>query len=163
MPQLDPTWFASQLFWLFVAFVTLYVLLARFLLPPIMEVMERRAATLTSDMEGAQRSKTEAEKARDHYERTLADARARSQHLIDGVMHEHKVKSEQAEKALDEQIAAKLKEADRRIAGKKQELMEALTPATAEMTALIVEKLTQRSPSEDKVKSAVGLLAKGRA
>lgn len=163
MPQLDPTWFASQLFWLLVAFVTLYVVLSRFLLPPIMEVMERRKSTLESDMEGAQRFKSEAEKARDHYERTLADARMRSQHLIDGVMNEHKVKAEQAEKSLDDQITAKLKEAERRISAKKQELMEALTPATAEMTALIVEKLTNRSPSDDKVKSAVGSLAKGRA
>jgi len=163
MPQLDPTWFASQLFWLFVAFMTLYVVLSRFMLPPLLEVMERRKATVDSDLQGAERFKTEAEKARDHYERTLADARLRSQQLIDTVMQEHKAKSEQASKALDDQIAAKLKEADRRISAKKQELMEALTPATAEMTALIVEKLTQRSPNKEEVKTTVGGLSKGRA
>lgn len=163
MPQFDPTWFASQLFWLVVAFAVLYTALARFLLPPLMDMMDRRRAAVDSDTALAQHCKSEAEQARDSYERALAEARAKSQQLVNAVMEEQKQKSEQASHQLEAQISAKLKDAERRISAKKQELMDALTPATAEMTALIVEKLTQRSPSEEKVKSAVGGLAKGRS
>ena len=162
MPQLDPTWFASQLFWLFVSFALLYYLLAKVILPPLMDAMERRQNTVDSDISVAQSCKTQAEEARQQYERTLAEARANSQQLIDSVMVEHKAKSEQAARELEKQIAAKIKESERKIVTKKQELMDALTPTTAEMTALIVEKLTQRSPANDKVKMAIGDLSKGR-
>ena len=50
MPQLDPTWFASQLFWLAITFVTLYVVLSRFVLPPLLEIIARRAQTAQDDM-----------------------------------------------------------------------------------------------------------------
>lgn len=162
MPQLDPTWFASQLFWLFVSFVLLYLVLSRVVLPPLLGIMAERKTTMDGDVARAQVLTDEAEKARKQYEHALAEAREKSQQLIDTAMLEHKQKSEQANKALDEKIAGQIKEAQRKIAAGKQELMEALTPATAEMTALIVEKLTQHSPGDDKVLSIFSKLSKGR-
>lgn len=162
MPQLDPTWFASQLFWLFVSFSLLYFILAKMILPPLMSIMERRQHAVESDLSQAKSFASEAEAAKELYERTLAQARANSQQLIDAVAHEFKAKSELASKELEETIAAKLKEAERKISAKKQELMDALTPTTAEMTALIVEKLTQSTPAKDKIKSALAESSKGR-
>lgn len=160
MPQLDPVWFSSQLFWLVASFGLLYFLLARVILPPLLEVMARRKQTVEGDLGTAQRAKTAAEEARQAYERTLADARARSQALVNEAMLEHKAKAEKASKELDEQIAKKLAEAEKRIGDAKQKLLDGLTPAAAELASLIVEKLTHRTPANDKVSSIITELSK---
>src|SRR4051812_21405716 len=115
MPQLDSTWFASQLFWLLVSFAALYFLLARLVLPPLQGVLARRAQVMATDLDTAQRAKSQAEEARQAYERTLAEARARSQALIADAMREHKAKAEQAGKELDAQIAQRLADAEKKI------------------------------------------------
>jgi len=161
MPQLDPTWFASQLFWLFVSFAALYMLLSRVMLPPVLAIMAKRKETVDTDLSDAQSFKTLAEQAKDQYERTMIEARARSQQLLTDAMLDQKSRGEQSAKELDSQIAAKLREAEKKISLKKQELKDSLTPTTAELTAIIVEKITQRTPGDEKIKAVLAPLTKG--
>jgi len=163
MPQLDPTWFASQLFWLFIAFAALYFILARKILPPLQGILAQREQTISSDLDQAQSSKNQAEKAREEYERTLAEARSRAQQLINEAALAQKAKAEQAGKDMDQQVSKKLAEAEQKIQAKKRELMDALTPVTAELAGMIVEKLTQRAPTNDKVNAVIGELLKSRS
>ena len=155
MPQLDSTWFASQLFWLLISFVALYAVLSRLVLPPLMEILARRLQTVDGDIERAQRCKSEAEQARQNYERTLAEARARAQQLVSDAVLAQKTAMEEATKELDADIAVKLASAERKIAEAKQKLTDALMPATAEITAMIVEKLTKQTPAPGKLSALV--------
>jgi F-type H+-transporting ATPase subunit b len=160
MPQLDPTWFASQLFWLSITFTVLYFVLARIVLPPLQHIVARREGTIEGDIAMAETLKAEAETARQDYERTLTEARDRAQQLINDVMADHKAKAEASNKDMDAQITAKLDEATRRINAKKKELTDALAPATEELTSLIVEKLTHRNTAKDKIGSVITQLFK---
>jgi F-type H+-transporting ATPase subunit b len=162
MPQLDPTWFASQLFWLAICFVALYFVLSRFVLPPLQEVMARRASTVEGDLSLAQSLKGQAEHARSDYERTLADARERAQAVMNEATESYKAKSETATKETDRQIELKLTDASSRIAAKKEEMIEALAPTMGELTSLIFEKLTQQSANDDKVHRILNELHKSR-
>lgn len=162
MPQLDPTWFASQLFWLTICFVALYTGLSRFVLPPLMDVMARRASTVEDDVSQAQSLKSQAEHARHDYERTLADARERAQAVMNEATESYKVKSEAATKEMNRQIELKLTDASKRITAKKQEMIEALAPTMGELTSIIFEKLTQQKPSSDQVQTILNELHKSR-
>jgi len=162
MPQLDSTWFASQLFWLVIAFGTLYLILSRLVLPPLQEVFARRKQAIEGDIEQAQRLKSQAEKARQDYERMLAEARLAAQKLIDDAMLEHKAGAEQQNKVLDKQLEQQLADAMRKIATRKKELIVALTPTTADLTALIVEKLTQHAPSSEQIERILNELSKNK-
>ena len=148
MPQLDPTWFASQLFWLAITFVALYFVLSRFVLPPLQEIMGRRASTVEGDISQAQSLKVQAEHARVDYERALTDARTRAQALMNEATESYKAKSEAAGKEMDRQIELKLTNATQRIATKKEEMIQALAPSMNELAMLIFEKLTQFKSSE---------------
>jgi len=159
MPQLDPTWFASQLFWLAISFMVLYVLISRVILPPLMKVIGEREDKVNSDLSMAQSYKTQSAQAKDKYEKTMAEARAKAQQLLDDAMLEHKNKAEEAEKKLEQDITAKLREAEERIGAKKQELMTSLEPATNELTATIVEKLLSQKPETDTVATSLKRVA----
>ena len=156
MPQLDPTWFASQLFWLFVTFSVLYLLLSQSVLPPLQKIISSRKAVIDNDLIVAQELKLKAEQAKQSYEETLVKSRATAQALITDAEVASKVRAEDAIKALDTQIAVQSANASTAILGKKQEFMNELIPATAEFSALIVEKLTNHAPSADQVKRALG-------
>ena len=77
-PPFDPTYFASQLFWLAIAFVILYVALDRFILPKIKTTIEDRRDRIADDLDAAAQAKADAEAAGEAYEKSLADARAKA-------------------------------------------------------------------------------------
>ncbi len=155
MPQLDPAWFASQLFWLFVCFTLLYVLLSRVILPPLRGTLERREQTISSDLSAADEAKEKAARAKHDYEHTLAQSREMAQGLINEVLDENKKHAEKTMRSMDVEIGKKLEEATKLIDGKKHELFSKLTPAAGEFAALIAEKITQKPSNTERANSAV--------
>jgi len=155
MPQLDPTWFASQIFWLFACFTLLYVLLSRVVLPPLGSTIERRAQTISSDISAADHAKISAENARSEYDKTLAQSREMAQKLIHEVLDENARHAKQTLHAMDAEIAKKLEESTTRINNRKHELIAGLTPAAAEFAAMIAEKITQKPVSPEQASRVV--------
>src|SRR5690348_11109469 len=82
MPQLDPSTFPPQLFWLAVWFVILYVLMARVGLPRIAVAIEGRRRHREGDLARAAQLKADAEAANAAFERTMAEARAEAQAIL---------------------------------------------------------------------------------
>lgn len=156
MPQLDPTWFASQLFWLVVCFTILYTLLSRLILPPLQGVIMNRKSTIDHDVSKAQQLKSDAELAKQSYEQTLVQSRVQAQDLMNEAAIASKAQAEQSTKTLDAQVAVQLANATKNITEKKQELMANLMPQVSEFSAIIVEKLTNKKPSEEQLKKALG-------
>ena len=76
MPQLDPTTWIAQLFWLIVTFVALYFVLSRSILPRIANVMEARQSKIDDDLDRAAASKQEADGVLAEYEKALAEGSA---------------------------------------------------------------------------------------
>ncbi len=162
MPQLDPTWFASQLFWLFVCFVALYVVLSRVILPPILSIVGQRTQTITTNISQAESFRSEAARAQQDYEQALAQSREMSQSLIAEVLAENKKHAEVAEKKLGGEIVNKLAEARARINGRKHELIGTLTPAAAEFAGMIAEKIVAQPVNQDHASRAVMDLIKAK-
>ena len=76
-PPFNKQTFPSQLLWLTLTFVALYLLMARIALPRIDSLLERRRQRIAGDLAEAQRLKGESDAAIAAYEKSLADARGR--------------------------------------------------------------------------------------
>lgn len=162
MPQLDPSSFPSQLFWLTVSFVALYVLLARFVLPRIHDVLEYRKEHVGKDLEKAAQFKQEAEMAKQRYEKALAEARAQSQELLISTTQMLDREKQNQEAELEKILAKKLTEAEAAIAKSRSEVLDKLRPVSAELAAIIVEKLVHHKPNAEDIQSALSILDKQR-
>ncbi|MDF1768482.1 F0F1 ATP synthase subunit B' [Maricaulis sp.] len=112
-PPFDPTYFASQLFWLTIFFVILYVALDRFILPKIKTTIEDRRDRIADDLDAAAQAKADAEAAGEAYEKSLAEARTKA-HVI----------AADTRKALDAEIAKETAGVEAELAT-KQETAEA--------------------------------------
>lgn len=160
MPQLDFATYSSQIFWLFVTFVTLYFMLARSLLPRVHEVMESRQSKIAHDMDRAEQLRHEAEEARANYEKALADSRMKAQSLIaeSSALMEKSAHTRHAE--LDAKLAHQLEEAEANIAMAKTQALARLAPVSKELTQQIIEQLTGQKSPAGKVSETVDRLIK---
>ena len=57
MPQLDPTYWASQAFWLILIFTVLYISIAKFYLPKIKNNLDDRENKIKDDLDDANKFK----------------------------------------------------------------------------------------------------------
>ena len=74
MPQLDTTSYLGQIFWLFISFCTMYILMARFALPHVRTILERREEVIHNNLEQASQTKASAEDIKISYDNALRQA-----------------------------------------------------------------------------------------
>ena len=75
MPQLDPTYWASQAFWLVLIFTTLYISIAKFYLPKIKNNLDDRQNKIKDDLDDANKFKELSEIKLKEYEKILEEAK----------------------------------------------------------------------------------------
>ena len=154
-PPFNPTTFASQLFWLVIAFVVLYVLMAKLALPRIGAIIESRQKRIADDLAGAASLKAESDAAIAAYEKALAEARARAQAIANETRDKQAAAAEVTRKRLEGELNAKLAEAEKTIAATKQAAMLNVRGIAADATKAIVERLIGKAPSDSAVDAAV--------
>ena len=163
MPQLDPTSYPSQLFWLTVTFLMLYVVLARFILPRIYHVLETRQERITHDLDRAESFKEEAQEARKSYEAALAEARNNAGRLVAEVSQTIKNTADEKNAELDLVIAKKVADSEASIADARRKVKATLAPVATELTGLIVETLINHKPSTEQINNAIAGAAQDKA
>lgn len=155
MPQLDPSGFSSQLFWLTLSFVSLYILLAKILLPRIGSILEVRADTIKSSIEEAEKLKSEAERTRDAYEKSLADTRKKARAIIaesqSGIAASFAARETEIALKMDKKLA----ESEAGILQAKKEVMQHISTVAGDVSTLIVEIVAGYRPDAGAVVSYV--------
>lgn len=104
MPQMDPTWFKNQLFWLAVSFALLYVIVSSTIAPGVGKVLKKREEAIRTAIAKAEELKATAAATRGDFEAGLNDARTKAAAMI------AKAQAEAAQTAVEAQaqLAAEL-------------------------------------------------------
>src|SRR6185312_3320487 len=154
-PPFNPQSFPSQLVWLTIFFVLLYVLMAKWALPQVGRVIDNRQKRIDGDLAEAQRLKEQSDAAVAAYEKALADARGRAQAIANETRERATAEAATARKKVEETLNAKLADAEKTIAATKQTAMSNVRSVAGDAAAAIVERLTGAAPSEKTVADAV--------
>ena len=75
MPQLDPEFWFSQIFWLIITFGTLFIILSKLILPKISENLEIRKSQISENIEAAEKEREESENKIKEYEKIILDSK----------------------------------------------------------------------------------------
>ena len=154
-PPFQKDTFASQLLWLALVFVALYLLMARLALPRVGAILENRRLRIEGDLAAAQRLKDESDAAIAAYEKALADARGRAQTLANETRQRAAAEAEASRKSLDATLNARIDEAEKVIADKRAAAMLNVQEIATEAAAAIVERLIGVAPAGQQVAAAV--------
>jgi F-type H+-transporting ATPase subunit b len=154
-PPFDRETFPSQLFWLVICFVLLYVITARLVQPRVSGIIDGRRKQVAGDLAEASRFKTESEQAIAAYEKALADARTRAQTIASETSNRLQTEAESNRKRLEDQLNGRLAEAEKQIAATKSAAMANVRGIAIEAAAALVTRLTGVTAPEPAVTAAV--------
>ncbi|HEY5827549.1 MAG: F0F1 ATP synthase subunit B [Hyphomicrobiaceae bacterium] len=154
-PPLDPNTFAPQLVWLALTFGLLYLILKRVALPRVGEVIEERADRVKRDLAQAEKLKTDTAAALAEYEQALAEARTKSNALAKAARDKLTAEIDGERAKVEALIAAKLTEAERRIADTKTRALANVSDIAGEVAGAIVARLTGKEATKDEVAKAL--------
>ena len=108
MPQLNPEFWISQIFWLTLVFGSLYILLAKFILPKISNNLETRKAQIAENIEAAEKKREESDKKLKDYEKIINDAKIEAKNIFrqtrEKILRDINIKKESLEKEIDKEI-----------------------------------------------------------
>ena len=154
-PPMDAHTFPSQIFWLVIFFGLLYLLMSKVALPKMAAVLDKRHKAIEGDLAKASALKHETEAAIQHYEKSLADARANAQGIATETRSKIADEIEAERSALETTLSSKLAEADSRISATKAKAMQDVHEVAAETAAEIVSELTGHKVSKEHAAKAI--------
>ena len=160
MPQLDPTYWASQAFWLILIFTILYISISKFYLPKIKNNLDNRENKNKEELDAANRFKDLSELKLKEYEKILENSKKEvikihfdSKNKLD--------KDIQTKKDLmDKEIEAEIIKAQKDIVELKKNSITDIQNISKDLASNIIESISGDKLNESSIKAAVEDIAK---
>ncbi len=114
MPQLDPEYWPSQVFWLVIIFITIYILISKIFIPKIKGSIDMREDKIRKDLEEAKTFKEQAELKLKEYNSLMEAAKLDVKKIISKsrqkLNNDMQIKREEIQKKIDGEISNAEKE-----------------------------------------------------
>jgi F-type H+-transporting ATPase subunit b len=162
MPQLDPTSFSPQLFWLAIAFVLLYLLMSRLVLPRVAKVLGQREERIQGNLEKAEKLKAEADEVLAAYQKAIADARAEAHTALAKAAADIAATVSAREAEFGKKLAEQAAIAESRIKASKTQALAEVRTIAGDIAAAMTSKLTGLSVSTADAAGSVEAVLKER-
>ena len=160
MPQLDPRYWPSQVFWLILVFLVLYMSIAKFFLPKIKDNLDNRENKIKEDLENAHKFKDQSEIKLKEYEAILDKAKkdvakihVESKRLLDKQIQ---LKKEKMEKEIESEIL----KAQSEILELKKNSISSIQTISKEIASDIIENISGEKLNESSIKATIEDISK---
>ncbi len=163
LPQLDPSSFTSQVFWLILIFTAIYLFFSRKSLPDIASVVENRAERIKNDLDSAALLKKEVEELQASYEENLNKTREEAALIFKKVEDDIKSKSDKYNKDFQEYSMNKIIELEKNIEQARKNAMDEMSDVAADVAINAAEKIIGVRADVKSVKNVVDSLNKKAA
>ena len=160
MPQLNPEFWISQIFWLTLTFGTLYIILSKLILPKISANLELRKSQIQENIEAAEKQRKESETKLKEYDEIIKKSRLKANDIFkdsrEKVIKDINIKKE----ALDKQIDEEIKKVEKEINQLKETSPEKINKIAIEISSDILKKLIGADVNNSSISAIVNDLLK---
>ncbi len=160
-PLNDYASYPSQIFWLALTFGVLYLFMSRMILPRIGGAIDRRADSITQDLEEASRMSDRAEAAQQSLEKELAEARGKARATAAQAKADVEAEVAAETAKVEAEVDARLAKAAASIAEVQASAMKNVEEVASTTASAIVNKLIGVDVSTDDASKAVSGVLKG--
>jgi F-type H+-transporting ATPase subunit b len=155
MPQLDPTYWASQAFWLILIFTTLYIALSNLFIPKIKNNIDSRENKIKDDLDEAHKLKNLAEQKLKEYELSIENAKKEVQKIIFESKNKLSSEIQSKKKEFDKEIENEIRTAEKEIENLKKNSLKNISTISEEMASKVIEQISGEPMNQSSVKAAI--------
>ena len=160
MPQLDPTFWASQAFWLVLVFLILYVLTSKFYLPKIKNNLEDRENKIKEDLENANKFKEDSETKLKEYEKIIEKAKREVTKIHLDSKNTLNKNIQEKKEVMEKEIENEISKAQKEILELKKNSISSIQEISVNITSNIIEKISGEKLNESSIKATVDDITK---
>jgi F-type H+-transporting ATPase subunit b len=108
MPQLNPEFWISQIFWLTITFGILYVVLSKLILPKISANLEMRKSQILENIEAAEKQRITSEEKIKEYDQIIINSKIKAKNYFnqtrEKILKDINLKKENLDREINEEI-----------------------------------------------------------
>ena len=160
MPQLNPEFWASQIFWLLLTFSVLYIIIWKIFLPKITYSIESRKSKIVNDLDEAQKLKESAEKKLIDYNTIIEKSKKEAKKLIDDNKKKLDRDIEEKRKKFNNEIEKELEATEVEIKKLKKNSLLSITTIAAEISEEVMKKIISGEINKSNVSAIVNDISK---
>ncbi len=160
MPQLNPEFWISQIFWLTLTFGVLYFVLSRLILPKISANLELRKSQIQENIEAAEKQRENSESKIKEYDEIILKSKLEAKNIFKNA-REKVIKDINSKKEiLDKQINEEIKKAEKEIVLLKKSSPEKINKIAIETSSDLLKKLIGTEINNSSISAIVDDLSK---
>jgi F-type H+-transporting ATPase subunit b len=160
MPQLNPEFWISQIFWLTLTFGILYIVLSKLILPKISSNLELRKSQIQENIEAAEKQRENSESKLKEYDDIINKSKSEAKDIFknsrDKVLKDINLKKE----TLDKQIDSEIKKVEQEIDALKKSAPEKINKIAIDTSSELVKKLIGAEVNNSSISAIVDDLSK---
>ena len=160
MPQLNPEFWISQIFWLVLTFGTLYLVLSKLILPKISANLEKRKSQILENIEAAEKSREESEEKIKEYDKILQNSKVEAKNYFNQTREKILKDINQKKENLDKEINEEIKKAEIEIEDLKNKAPEKINKIAIEISTDVIRQLTSIEVNNSSISAIVEDLSK---
>ena len=155
MPQLNPEFWVSQIFWLVLTFGLLYIILSKLILPKISNNLESRKSQILENIETAEKQREESEKKVKEFEKIILESKIEAKNYFNEarqkILEDITIKKNSLDKDIDDEISA----AEQEIKNLKTASSEKIKNIAIETSSELIKQLIGEEANNSSVSAIV--------
>ena len=160
MPQLNPEFWISQIFWLTLTFGILYIVLSKLILPKISANLELRKSQIQENVEAAEKQRESSETKLKEYDSIILKSKLEAKNIFKDA-REKVIKDINSKKeTLDKQIDVEIQKAEKEIDLLRKSAPEKINKIAIETSSELVKKLIGADVNNSSISAIVDDLSK---
>ena len=160
MPQLNPEFWISQIFWLTLTFGTLYIVLSKLILPKISANLELRKSQIQENIGAAENQRQSAESKLREYDEIVLKSKLEAKNIFKDVRERALKDINTKKEALDNQINEEIVKVEQEINLLKKSAPEKISKIAIEISSELVKKLIGADVNNSSISAIVNDLSK---
>ena len=160
MPQLNPEFWISQIFWLTLTFGILYVVLSKLILPKISTNLELRKSQIQENIEAAEKQRENSESKLKEYDAIIQKSKLEAKNIFKDAREKVLKDINSKKEILDKQIDEEISNAEKEIEVLKKGAAEKINKIAIETSSDLVKKLIGAEVNNSSISAIVEDLSK---
>jgi len=160
MPQLNPEFWISQIFWLTITFGILYVVLSKLILPKISSNLEIRKSQIVENIEAAEKQREQSELNIAEYEKIFQNSKNEAKHYLkqsrEKILKDINLKKD----ALDKELNLEIQKTETEIQEFKDKAPEKINKIAVETSADLLHRLIGAEVNSSSISAIVDDLSR---